>query len=180
MKRCFPSVARVVACLVLAAAAVGALASVSVSSAASAVTTPTSGPLSKPPKIRIPAGPPSRKLVKIHLVKGTGALVAATDTVTINQVIARYNGKVLQSTFTSGRPLTEGLSLAQVIPGLIKGLAGARVCSRLELIIPAKLADEPPSKLPATRTTFIYVVDVLADQSLSGGSSHLCGSNSKP
>ena len=180
MKRFSPTLARVVACLALAAAAIGAPASVSVSSAASPVTTPTSGPLSKPPKIRVPAGPPSGKLVKIHLVKGTGAVVAASDIVTINQVIARYNGKVLQSTFTSGRPLTEGLSAAQVIPGLIKGLTGARVCSRIELIIPAKLADEPPSGQPATKTTFIYVVDVLAVQSLSGGPSHLCGSNSKP
>ncbi|MGD1050071.1 MAG: FKBP-type peptidyl-prolyl cis-trans isomerase [Solirubrobacteraceae bacterium] len=162
------------------AAALAILGAVLVAGAAVAAGgTPTSGPLSKPPTITPPSGPPSGKLVKITLVKGTGAKVGSGDIVTINQVIASYAGKVLETTWTS-RPLSENLAPAQVIPGLIKGLVGARVCSRRELIIPAKLADAPPSKLPATKTTLIYVVDVLGAMSVTGGADHVCGPNSQP
>jgi peptidylprolyl isomerase len=152
---------------------------VAVAAGAAAGGTPTSGPLSKPPTVTAPAGPPTGKLVKKTLVKGTGAKVGSGDIVTINQVIASYAGKVLESTWTS-RPVTENLAPAQVIPGLIKGLKGARVCSRLELIIPAKLTDAPPSKLPATKTTLIYIVDVLSAVSVTGGANHVCGANSQP
>jgi peptidylprolyl isomerase len=174
MKR-FPSHSARAGALAIACALVAALAAV----AAAAGGTPTSGPLSKPPTVTPPAGPPTGKLVKITLVKGTGAKVAAGDIVTINQVIASYAGKVLETTWTS-RPLTENLAPAQVIPGLIKGLGGARVCSRRELIIPAKLANAPPSKLPATKTTLIYVVDVLSAVAVTGGTNHVCGPNSQP
>jgi peptidylprolyl isomerase len=161
--------------LAVACAALAAFAAV----AAAAGGTPTSGPLSKPPTVTPPAGPPTGKLVKRTLVKGTGAKVGSGDIVTLNQVIASYAGKVLETTWTS-RPLTENLAPAQVIPGLIKGLKGARVCSRLELIIPAKLTDAPPSKLPATKTTLIYIVDVLSAMSVTGGANHVCGANSQP
>jgi hypothetical protein len=172
MKRFPRHLARTTA-IVIAGAALVASAAVAVGG------TPTSGPLSKPPTVTPPSGPPSGKLVKITLVKGTGAKVAASDIVTINQVIASYAGKVLETTWTS-RPLTENLAPAQVIPGLIKGLVGARVCSRRELIVPAKLADAPPSKLPATKTTLVYIVDVLGAQAVTGGTDHVCGPNSQP
>jgi FKBP-type peptidyl-prolyl cis-trans isomerase len=152
---------------------------VAVAAGAAAGGTPTSGPLSKPPKVTPPTGAPTGKLVKLTLVKGTGAKVGSGDIVTINQVIASYAGKVLETTWTS-RPLTENLAPAQVIPGLIKGLTGARVCSRRELIIPARLTDAPPSKLPATRTTLIYIVDVLSAMPVTGGANHVCGPNSQP
>ena len=174
MKR-FPSHSARAGALAIACALVAALAAV----AAAAGGTPTSGPLSKPPTVTPPSGPPTGKLVKITLVKGAGVKVAAGDIVTINEVIASYAGKVLETTWTS-RPLTENLAPAQVIPGLIKGLKGARVCSRRELIIPAKLTDAPPSKLPATKTTLIYIVDVLSAMSVTGGANHVCGPNSQP
>src|SRR5208283_4839644 len=119
MKRFPRHLARTAALAVAAAVLVAA-------TAVAAGGTPTSGPLSKPPTVTPPTGPPSGKLVKITLVKGTGAKVASGDIVTINQVIASYAGKVLETTWTS-RPLSENLAPAQVIPGLIKGLAGARV-----------------------------------------------------
>ncbi len=180
MKRFPRHLARAVACLALAGGLVIAVVSAGTSSAATAVTTPTSGPLSKAPKVKAPKAAPSGKLVKIDLVKGTGAVVAPGDIVTINQVIANYSGKVLASTWTSGKPLIEGLAAAQVIPGLIKGLPGARVCGRRELIVPAKLADALPSKLPARKTTLIYIVDVLSAMAPTGGANHLCGPDSQP
>jgi hypothetical protein len=174
MKR-FPRHRARAAALAIACALLGVFVAVAAGSGG----TPTSGPLSKAPTVTPPSGPPTGKLVKITLVKGTGAKVGSGDIVTINQVIASYAGKVLETTWTS-RPLTENLSPAQVIPGLIKGLKGARVCSRRELIIPAKLTDAPPSKLPATKTTLIYIVDVLSAMPVTGGANHVCGPNSQP
>ncbi len=73
MKRFPRHLARTTA-IVIAGAALVASAAVAVGG------TPTSGPLSKPPTITPPSGPPSGKLVKITLVKGTGAKVGSPAT----------------------------------------------------------------------------------------------------
>jgi len=127
--------------------------------------TPTSGPLSKEPVFTIPKGPPPTHLVKIDLIKGTGAAAGAHSSVTVNYVGKLYkNGKVFDASWT--RHQTFGpfeLGVGAVIPGWDKGLVGMRVGGRRELIIPPSLGygkkGSPPT-IPAN-ATLVFVVDLL-------------------
>src|ERR1700676_3562854 len=65
------------------------------------IVTPKSGPLSTAAKITAPKGAAPKTLVKTDLITGTGAPIATGDTITVNYLLALYNGKVIQSSFTA-------------------------------------------------------------------------------
>jgi peptidylprolyl isomerase len=136
------------------------------------IVTPKSGPLSKAPTIPTPKGAAPTTLVKTDLITGTGAAVAAGDTITVNYVLELYSGKLVQSSFTSQpftTPLTSSASGGSVIPGWVQGLAGMRVGGRRELIIPPALAykNQANGGIPAN-STLVFVVDLLALTPASG------------
>jgi FKBP-type peptidyl-prolyl cis-trans isomerase len=125
--------------------------------------TPTSGPLSKEPKVTAPGGPAPTKLETKELVPGTGAEAKAGDTVTVNDVGILYaTGKQFENTFTRKEPST--FALSGLIPGFGKGVVGMKVGGRREVIIPAALgygkAGSPP-KIPPN-APLIFVIDLLA------------------
>lgn len=131
-----------------------------------AVATPTSGPLSKEPKIAVPSGPPPTHLVIKDLVKGIGTTAAKGSQISVNYVGALYKtGKVFDASWT--RHQTFGpfaLGAGAVIKGWDEGLVGMKVGGRRELIIPPSLAygkaGSPPTIPP--NSTLIFVVDLLA------------------
>ena len=135
-----------------------------------AIVTPRSGPLSKAPTITTPTGPAPKTLVKTDLITGTGAAVAAGDTITVNYVLELYSGKLVQSSFSSQpftTPLTGGPT--GVIAGWVQGLVGMRVGGRRELIIPPALAykNQANGTIPAN-STLIFVIDLLGLTPASG------------
>jgi peptidylprolyl isomerase len=137
-------------------------ASAAPTAAAATVKTPTSGPLSKEPKVTPPAGPAPSKLVIKDLVKGTGEEAKAGGTVTVNDVGVVYKtGKQFENTFTRKEPST--FALSGLIPGWTKGIPGMRVGGRRELIIPPALAygkaGRPPSIPP--NAPLVFVIDLL-------------------
>jgi peptidylprolyl isomerase len=132
--------------------------------AAGAVQTPTSGPLSKEPTVKPPSGPAPSKLVTKELIQGKGALAKAGESVTVNYVGVLYkNGKVFNASWESKQPFTFVLGRGQVIPGWDKGVAGMRVGSRRELIIPAAEAYGARGRPPAIppNSPLVFVVDLL-------------------
>jgi peptidylprolyl isomerase len=127
------------------------------------IVTPSSGPLATEPKITAPSGPAPTTLKTKDLVVGTGAVVTAADTITVNYVGALYsNGKVFDSSWQ--RKTTLSTALNGVIKGWGEGLVGMRVGGRRELIIPPSLgygkAGSPPA-IPGN-ATLIFDVDMLA------------------
>lgn len=86
-------------------------------------------------------------LKETDLKVGTGAVVKAGDTITVNYTGALAStGTIFQSTESSGgQPVT--FSLKQVIPGWTLGIPGMRVGGTRQLLIPANLAygANPPS-----------------------------------
>ena len=134
------------------------------------IITPKTGPLSKAPTITAPKGAPPKTLVKTDLIPGTGAAAAAGDTITVNYVLALYNGKLVQSSFTA-QPFSTVLTSGAggVIPGWVQGLAGMRVGGRRELIIPPALAykNQANGTIPAN-STLIFVIDLLGLTPASG------------
>jgi peptidylprolyl isomerase len=138
------------------------------------VATPKSGPLATEPTITVPSTPAPTKLVKTDLIKGTGAVAAVGDTVTVNYVGALYStGKVFDSSWQRKETYTVPgpLGSAPVIAGWNQGIVGMRVGGRRELIIPPSLGygknGDPP--IPGN-ATLIFIIDLLAVTPGSGSS----------
>jgi peptidylprolyl isomerase len=130
-----------------------------------AVTTPTTGPLSKEPTITPPKAAAPTTLQTKEIVTGTGAEAKTGDAVTVNYVGALYsNGKVFDASWKRKETFPFTLGKGQVIPGWDKGIVGMKVGGRRELIIPAELAygkaGRPPSIPP--NSPLIFIVDLLA------------------
>jgi peptidylprolyl isomerase len=107
-------------------------------------------------------------LVIKDLIKGTGATVTPSSTVTVNYVGVLYHGgKVFDASWNRGTPTT--FPLSGVIPGWTQGLPGMKVGGRRELIIPAKLAygaqGSPPTIPP--NAPLVFVIDMLGVQGSS-------------
>jgi FKBP-type peptidyl-prolyl cis-trans isomerase len=86
------------------------------------------------------------QLQEIDTKVGTGAVVKAGDTVTVDYTGAvAATGIIFQSSLDSGQQAT--LSLSQVIPGWSQGIPGMKVGGTRRLLIPASLAygANPPS-----------------------------------
>jgi peptidylprolyl isomerase len=126
--------------------------------------TPTSGPLSKEPKVTPPSGAAPTKLVTKELIAGTGAEAKAGDTVTVNYVGVLYKGgKEFDASWKRNEPFSFSLGKGQVIKGWDQGIPGMKVGGRRELIIPAALAygaaGSPPTIPP--NAPLVFVVDML-------------------
>jgi FKBP-type peptidyl-prolyl cis-trans isomerase len=137
----------------------------STSSTSTTAKTPTSGPLSKEPKVTPPSGPAPTKLVTKELIAGTGAEAKAGDTVTVNYVGVLYKGgKEFDASWKRNEPFSFALGKGQVIKGWDQGIPGMKVGGRRELIIPAELAygktGSPPTIPP--NAPLVFVVDLLA------------------
>ncbi len=127
--------------------------------------TPKTGPLSKEPKVVPPKGAAPTHLIIKDLIVGTGPVVTASSTVTVNYVGVLYHGgKIFDASWTHGMPLT--FPLTGVIPGWTQGLPGMRVGGRRELIIPSSLgygaAGSPPAIPP--NAALVFVIDMLGVQ----------------
>jgi peptidylprolyl isomerase len=137
--------------------------STSTSTTASAKT-PTSGPLSKEPKVTVPTGPAPTKLETKELITGTGAEAKDGDSVTVNYVGVLYKtGKEFNASWETKEPFPFTLGKGEVIKGWDEGIPGMKVGGRRELIIPASLAygtKGSPPKIPGNEA-LVFVVDLL-------------------
>jgi peptidylprolyl isomerase len=129
------------------------------------VKTPTSGPLSKEPKVTPPSGPAPKKLETKELIAGTGAEAKKGDKVTVNYVGVLYKGgKEFDASWKRSETFPFTLGEGQVIKGWDQGIVGMKVGGRRELIIPSELAygktGSPPTIPP--NAPLVFVVDLLA------------------
>lgn len=121
--------------------------------------------LNKRPKVKVPTGPPPKKLEVKELTEGNGPEAKAGDKVTVQYVGVGYkSGTQFDSSWDRGEPFTFKLGVGEVIPGWDQGLEGMKVGSRRELIVPPKLAygaaGYPPVVAP--NATLVFVIDLLA------------------
>jgi peptidylprolyl isomerase len=129
-------------------------------------TTPSTGPLSKEPKISLPKGKAPTKLETKDLITGTGATAADGDELAVNYVGELYsNGKIFDASWkdTPGKAFEFQLGEGAVIKGWDEGLVGMKVGGRRELIIPPSLgymAKGSPPTIPGN-ATLVFVVDLI-------------------
>jgi peptidylprolyl isomerase len=115
------------------------------------------------PAVPVVVGPPPTELVKTDLKEGTGAVVAATDTVTVNYIgVACSTGKIFDSSYKAGQPAT--FPLSGVIKGWTDGIPGMKVGGQRLLGIPSDQAYGAQSPTPdiAPDEALWFVVEVTA------------------
>lgn len=121
------------------------------------------------PTVTVPAAPVTT-LGSTDDIVGTGATVAAGDTVTVEYVgVSQSTGKVFDSSWTRGQPAT--FPLAQVIPGWTTGIVGMKVGGRRTLVIPgaqAYGASPPQGSGIAPNDTLVFTIDMIATGATNG------------
>lgn len=115
------------------------------------------------PAVPVQTGPPPTTLVKKDLEVGTGAVVTATQTLSVDYIgVACSTGKIFDSSYKTGQPYS--VTLAQVIPGWQQGIPGMKVGGTRLLGIPPALgygsAGSPPDIAPDE--TLWFVVHVIS------------------
>jgi len=114
------------------------------------------------PQISVDGATAPTSLVSQDLIKGKGAVVKATDTLTVNYVgVNLVGGKKFDSSYDRGK--TASFALNGVIKGWTQGLAGKTVGSRVLLVIPKDLAYGDAGQGDA-KGDLVFVVDILAAQ----------------
>lgn len=110
----------------------------------------------KPPKVRLPPGPPPTHLVVKDLRRGAGAAIPAGATLGIrtNYVALSYaTGKPYEVRWSPTGAFNIGFNPGGEIKGWEKGLPGMRVGGRRELRVPSRLA--------YGNGALFYVIDLL-------------------
>ncbi|ACL39897.1 peptidylprolyl isomerase FKBP-type [Pseudarthrobacter chlorophenolicus A6] len=111
------------------------------------------------PEINVEGAAAPTALVSQDLIKGTGATVKETDTLTVDYVgVNLVGGTKFDSSFDRGEPASFGLN--EVIKGWTQGLAGKTVGSRVLLVIPKDLAYGDAGQGEA-KGDLVFVVDIL-------------------
>jgi peptidylprolyl isomerase len=113
------------------------------------------------PAVPVKAGPPPAKLVKVDLNKGTGPVVKADATVTVDYIgVACSTGRIFDSSYQQNKSYTTPLS--DVVPGWQQGIPGMRVGGSRLLGIPPALAYGSAGSAPliAPDETLWFVVKV--------------------
>lgn len=112
------------------------------------------------PEIAVEGVAAPTELISQDLIKGTGAVVEESNTLTVNYVgVTLAGGTKFDSSFDRGEPAS--FPLTGVIPGWTQGLAGKTVGSRVLLVIPQDLAYGEAGQGEA-KGDLVFVVDILA------------------
>lgn len=104
------------------------------------------------PGITFPGSPAPTDLQVVTTIQGSGAEVAADDTVVIQYTLVEWDGTSPKETTWDGRPAT--LSLTETVPGFQRALEGQKVGSQVMAAVPPELAYDDG-------VTLLFVIDIL-------------------
>jgi hypothetical protein len=111
------------------------------------------------PQISVDGVAAPKELIAQDLIKGSGAAVKATDTLTVNYVgVNLVGGTKFDSSYDRGK--STSFPLTGVIKGWTQGLEGKTVGSRVLLVIPKDLAYGDAGQGEA-KGDLVFVVDIL-------------------
>lgn len=119
----------------------------------------------KAPEVKIPDRDAPDKLQVETLVEGDGPALAKGDEAVVNyQGTIWDSGKEFDSSWKSGSPAKFPIGTGKTVPGFDKGLTGAKVGSRVLLVLPPKEGYGEKGMPPDIKgdDTLVFVVDILA------------------
>ena len=115
------------------------------------------------PGISVPKTNPPTELRVADLRTGSGATIKTDDKVVLNYTGVLWStGKVFDSSWTKGKPVTLTANPASVIEGFATAIIGRKVGSQVIAIVPPKLGygDTAQGAIPAG-STLVFVIDIL-------------------
>lgn len=115
--------------------------------------------------ITVPKTAAPTKLIIQPLIKGTGLVVKAKQTIKVNYTgVLWKDGKKFDASGDRGAPVDFQIGAGQVIPGWDKGLVGQNVGSRILLVVPPADGYGAAGKAPTigAKDTLVFVVDILS------------------
>ena len=117
------------------------------------------------PTIKVPSAPAPTTLIVQPLVKGTGPVVTAGQTITVHYTgVIWASGKQFDSSWDRGKTVDFAIGQGQVIAGWDEGLVGQTVGSQVLLVVPPDkgygAAGQPNAGISGT-DTLVFVVDIL-------------------
>jgi FKBP-type peptidyl-prolyl cis-trans isomerase len=113
----------------------------------------------KPPAIRVPSGPPPKKVVIKDLVQGKGVAIPPisgkhmVEISTLYKAVSYKTGKPFEERWDPRNPFEIEFGPGLENEGWEKGMIGMRVGGRRELIVPSRMAYNQGS--------VVYVIDLL-------------------
>jgi len=117
------------------------------------------------PTITVPKRTAPTELVVQTLIKGTGPVVTAGQTITVHYTgVIWASGKQFDSSWDRGSPTDFAIGAGQVIAGWDEGLVGQTVGSQVLLVVPPAKgygANGQPSAGISGTDTLVFVVDIL-------------------
>jgi peptidylprolyl isomerase len=129
----------------------------------------------KAPNITIPSSAPGTKLVTKVLSKGSGRVLAPTDSYLANFTVDIWRGKTHKELFSSYKSSPEVLPVTIGLSGLQKAMSGVTVGSRVLAVLPPKYGYGPQGNSQVgvkPNDTLVWVIDVLqafaSDQGATG------------
>jgi len=121
------------------------------------------------PSITVVKEDPPTDLVTWPLIRGTGAQVTATDTVTVQFTgFSWKTGEAFDSTWTQGLPASFSL---QDVPTWADGLVDQPVGSQVMLVVPPTYALGATESKALAGQTVVFVIDILAARTPQGADS---------
>jgi FKBP-type peptidyl-prolyl cis-trans isomerases 1 len=119
----------------------------------------------KPAQITVPKTAAPTTLIVQPLIKGTGPVVKAGQTIKVNYTgVLWKDGKKFDASGDHGSAFDTPIGSGQVITGWDKGLVGQTVGSRILLVVPPVegygAKGSPP--LIGPKDTLVFVIDILA------------------
>jgi len=117
------------------------------------------------PTITMPKGDPPAGLVVQPLIKGSGPVVTAGQTINVQYTGAIWrDGTVFDSSWRNGKSFNVAIGTGDVIAGWDEGLVGQTVGSQVLLVIPPDKgygeAGQPNAGIKGT-DSMVFVVDIL-------------------
>ena len=118
------------------------------------------------PTVKIPKGPPPKKLVVEDLKTGSGKAARVGDEVTVEYVGVHLDGTQYSNSWTyGGGAPTFVLGSGQLVRGFDLGIRGMKAGGRRRLIVPATLIFRPGVKVERPinwhDNTVVFVADML-------------------
>jgi len=117
------------------------------------------------PAITVPKATAPTQLIVQTLIKGTGPVVTAGQTITVHYTgVIWASGKQFDSSWDRGSPTDFAIGTGKVIPGWDEGLVGQTVGSQVLLVVPPDKgygANGSPSGGITGTDTLVFVVDIL-------------------
>jgi peptidylprolyl isomerase len=123
-----------------------------------------SGAANQAPNITIPSSAPGKKLVTKVLSKGSGRVLAPTDSYLANFSVDIWRGKTHKSLFSSYKSTPEVLPVTIGLSGLQQAMSGVTVGSRVLAVLPPKYGYGPKGNSQVgvqPNDTLVWVIDVL-------------------